>query len=167
MTTRNNSSQNNTTGFTAPTARQAQRSLRPNTSSIGSSTYNPSKDLVGILSPLQNNKYTVKNSKSIADKIRQHSLDPDEFFISFDVVFLFRCIPSSLALKIAKERLQQDTSLHERTDISLGSIMKLLEFVLNNNYFMYQGSHYQQVFGCPMGSPVSAILASLHGHGAC
>ena len=29
------------------------------------------------------------------------------------------------------------------------------------HYFIFQGSHFQQIFGCPMGSPVSAILANL------
>ena len=39
--------------------------------------------------------------------------------------------------------------------------MALLQFVLDNNFFVFQGSHFQQIFGCPMGSPVSAILANL------
>ena len=39
--------------------------------------------------------------------------------------------------------------------------MTLLRFVLDNNFFVFQGSHFQQIFGCPMGSPVSAILANL------
>ncbi|XP_074608765.1 uncharacterized protein LOC141863204 [Acropora palmata] len=39
--------------------------------------------------------------------------------------------------------------------------MALLQFVLDNNYFIFQGSHFQQIFGCPMGSPVSTILANL------
>ena len=39
--------------------------------------------------------------------------------------------------------------------------MKLLEMVLNDNYFGFIGAFYKQIFGCPMGSPVSAILANL------
>ena len=39
--------------------------------------------------------------------------------------------------------------------------MKLLDFVLDNNYFVFGGAFYKQIFGCPMGSPVSAILANL------
>ena len=39
--------------------------------------------------------------------------------------------------------------------------MALLQFVLDNNFFVFQGNHFQQIFGCPMGSPVSAILANL------
>lgn len=45
--------------------------------------------------------------------------------------------------------------------MSAENIVKLLEFVLDNNFFVYQGSHFKQIFGCPMGSPVSAIVANL------
>jgi len=44
--------------------------------------------------------------------------------------------------------------------LSIQNIMTLLQFVLDNNFFVFQGNHYQQIFGCPMGSPVSAILAN-------
>jgi len=39
--------------------------------------------------------------------------------------------------------------------------MKLLEFVLKNSFFTYEQEHYQQTFGCAMGSPVSATIANL------
>lgn len=45
--------------------------------------------------------------------------------------------------------------------MSVDNIMRLLEFVLDNNYFIVDGTFYKQIFGCPMGSPVSAILANL------
>ena len=39
--------------------------------------------------------------------------------------------------------------------------MNLLEFVFNKNYFVVDGTFYKQISGCPMGSPVSAILVNL------
>ena len=39
--------------------------------------------------------------------------------------------------------------------------MKLLEIVLDNNYFIIDGTFYKQTFDCSLGSPVSAILANL------
>ena len=39
--------------------------------------------------------------------------------------------------------------------------MSLLKFVLNNSYFVFEGTHYHQIFGCAMGSPVSAVIAEL------
>ena len=89
------------------------------------------------------------------------SVDPDEILVSFDVVSLFTCIPTHLAIEVFKERLDFDQSLPERTNLSIQNIIALLQFVLDNNFFMFQGDHFNQIFGCPMGSPVSAILANL------
>ena len=135
--------------------------LRPIMSAIGSPTYELSKYLANILSPLQNNKYTIKNSASFVEKIRTMSVDPDEILVSFDVVSLFTCIPTHLAIEVVKERLDFDQSLPERTNLSIPNTIALLQFVLDNNFFVFQGDHFKQIFGCPMGSPVSAIFANL------
>ena len=113
-----------------------------------------------IISPLQNNRYSVENSRVFAERIQEQTLEPDEIFVSFDVVSLFTCIPTHLALRITSERLHQDSTLCERTNLPSDNVMRLLEFVLNNVYFTFQGTLYQQVFGYPMGSPMSAILAN-------
>ncbi|XP_068675538.1 uncharacterized protein [Montipora foliosa] len=39
--------------------------------------------------------------------------------------------------------------------------MRLLEFVLNHNYFKHNNIHYKQIFGCAMGSPISPVIADL------
>ena len=109
--------------------------LRPITSSLGSSMYELSKHLVPTISPLQNNRYSVQNSRAFAERIQEQTLEPNEIFVSFDVASLFTCIPTHLALRITSERLQYYSTLH--------------------------GTHFQQIFGCPMGPPVSAILANL------
>lgn len=81
--------------------------------------------------------------------------------VSFNVVSLFTSIPVELALRVVNERLLQDDTLTERTNISVSNVMKLLEFVLRNSYFTYEQEHYRQTFGCAMGSPVSATVANL------
>ncbi|KAK3735059.1 hypothetical protein QZH41_001737 [Actinostola sp. cb2023] len=89
------------------------------------------------------------------------TIDEDEIMVSFDVISLFTSIPVNLALSITKERLDQDITLATRTNLSIKNIMRLMECVLNHCYFLHEGYHYQQIFGCPMGSPVSAFLANL------
>ena len=116
-------------------------------SATGSPTYELSKYLANILSPLQNNKYTVKNSVSFVEKIRTMSVDPDEILVSFDVVSLFTCIPTHLAIEVVKERLDFDQSLLERTNLSIQNIVALLQFVLDNNFFVFQSGHFKQIFG--------------------
>lgn len=112
-----------------------------------SSTYQLFKHLAEILRPLQNNKHTVENSISFVIKIHSLSVNPEEILVSFDVVSLFICIPSPLAIQVVNERLNSDQSLTERTNMSAKNIVKLLEFVLYNKFFVYQGSHYKQISG--------------------
>ena len=81
--------------------------------------------------------------------------------VSFDVKSLFTSIPVDLALSITKEGLQRDQNLAERTNLSVDNILRLSDFVLNHNYFKYDGDHYKQIFGCAMGSPISPVLADL------
>ena len=40
-------------------------------------------------------------------------------------------------------------------------IIHLLSFCLKPTQFAYNGTHYQQVFGTAMGSPVSAVTANM------
>ena len=51
-----------------------------------------------------------------------------------------------LALTITKERLHLDQNLAERTTMSVTNVMKLLDFVLTNNYFKHDGHHYKTDF---------------------
>ena len=134
--------------------------LRPITSSINWPTYQVSKHLASILSPLQN-KFSVTNSCDFVRKVSICNIAPQEIMVSFDVVSLFTSISTTLALQVTKSRLEVDPTISERTNISVDNIMNLLEFVLDNNYFIVDGTFYKQIFGCPMGSPVSAILANL------
>lgn len=60
-------------------------------------------------------------------QIHRLSVNPDEIFVSFDVVSLFTCIPSNLAVEVLKERLYSNSSLSERTNLSIENIIKLLK----------------------------------------
>ena len=104
---------------------------------------------------------SVKNSSEFAQKIQQHTVSSDEIMISFDVKSLFTSIPMDLALTIVNKRLQKDQDLAERSNMSISNIMRLLEFVLNHNYFKHNNIHYKQIFGCAMGSPISLVIADL------
>ena len=109
--------------------------LRPITSCINAPTYKVSRHLVSILSPLLEEKYSVTNSVVFAQHIRDQPITEDGIMVLFDVAALFTSILVDLALQIVREKLQQDVTLTERTDISVTNIMRLLEFVLKNSFF--------------------------------
>jgi len=107
-----------------------------------------SKYLVSVLSLLRKNTFRVQNSSVFTRQIRQHSISSEEVMVSFDAKSLFTSIPVVLALRITKERLQRDQTLAEHTNLSVDNVLRLSEFVLNHNYFKYDGDHYKQIFGC-------------------
>ena len=136
--------------------------LRPIVSFVGSPSYQLSKHLTYIISPLVGKTSShVKNSTHFAEFISMQSVYPGEVLVSFDVVSLFTNIPVNLACRIAEERLNADDTLGDRTGLSPEQVLSLLRLCLNATFLAYQGEYYQQIFGTAMGSPVSATIADL------
>ena len=102
--------------------------MRPIVSFVNSPTYNVSRYLARVLSPVVGNTdNTVKNSQHVAEFIRGETLDADQMLVSFDVVSLFTKIPVDLAIKVATNRLRYDDSnLWQRTSLPLEDITDLL-----------------------------------------
>ena len=74
---------------------------------------------------------------------------------------LFTSIPVDYALKVIKKKLSHDDSWKQHSELTLDQIMDLLELCLNTTYFVYDGVMYRQVFGAPMGAPISPGVADL------
>ena len=137
--------------------------LRPIVSSIGSITYKTAKFLASILSPLVGKtEHFVKNSIQFVKKIKELEVPPGRKMVSFDVTALFTSIPVTEAVSVIKDRLNQDTTLKDRCELSVNQIITLLEICLNTTYLIYDGVFYKQKKGAAMGSPVSPIVANLY-----
>ena len=136
--------------------------LRHIVSFVTSPTYQLSKFLVGLLAPLvgQTSSY-VKNSKSFAEFITTQALMEEEILVSFDVVSLFICIPTGLAVQVAHWKLEEDPSLPGRTDLSVDDIVGLLNLCLDATFLSFRGKVYRHVHGTAMGSPVFVVIANL------
>ena len=81
--------------------------------------------------------------------------------ISFDVVSHFTAIPVDKACTYIRTKLAKDDILSDRTQLDTDDILRLLQFVLSNSFFVYNNITYKQIHGCAMGSPVSTIVANL------
>ena len=148
--------------FTLPKEATPQVPLRPINSCIGSPTYQLSKYLASILKSLQSESgFPVKNAKEFTNFISSQVVAEDEQIVSFDVVSLFTSIPVDLAIDIVQRKLGETTEWKALTSLTQAQVLDLLSFVLNNSYFSSEGTQYHQVFGCAMGSPVSAVIAEL------
>ena len=81
------------------------------------------------------------------------------------LLWCFRAVyfsPNRFSPSIVKDLLEKDSTLKERTVMSVGDIVLLLEFCIKNTYFSFQDQFYEQVEGVAMGSPVGPIVANLY-----
>ena len=131
-------------------------------SSRGSITYRVAKELAGIIHPLVGqSQHYLRNTQHFIEKIQQVKLQPGQVISSYDVKALFTSVPVDPAINIVQQRLIQDPTLSQRTQMSIPQIVTLLEFWLKNTYFLFQGKYYEQAHGAAMGSPISPLIANL------
>ena len=144
-----------------PKVHKANVPLRPIVSFVNSPTYNLSKFLCKIISPLLKNTYTVNNSVEFTNLIRDQIVGPNEVFVSFDVVSLFTSVPTDQALDCVLQLLLNDDTLQERTALSISDIKAGLEICFKATIFTYNNTNYRQIFGLPMGSCISPVLSNI------
>ena len=86
--------------------------MRPIVAFFNSPTYQLSKHLCRLLSPLVGNSASaVKNSRQFVGFISDLCIQEDEIMVSFDVVSLFTNVPRDLAIEVVSKRLSSDESL--------------------------------------------------------
>ena len=130
--------------------------LRPILSAIKTPSYNLAKFLVPLIEPITKNNFTVKNSFEFSKEICKQN--PEYFMASLDVESLFTNIPLEETIKICCDSLYKNQELLR--NISKNQFEKLLRAALSNNYFLFDGSIYQQIDGVAMGSPLGPSLAN-------
>lgn len=133
--------------------------LRPIVSSVQVPCYDLSKYVGQVLKNIISDDYNVKNSLQVKKQLENMELDDDEVMVSFDVISLFTNIPVHLAIRNIMKKWDK---IKEFTKIPSSKFLKILNFCLiENNYFMYADKLFHQVFGMPMGNPLSPTIADI------
>ena len=129
-----------------PKVHKSGMPLRPIVSSIGSVTYETSKELSRILKPLVGRSpHHVQNNQEFPKQLEDIQMGPDNIIMSYDVKALFTSVPIKPALKITQKLLEEDHTLPQRTTMTVKNITCLLEFCLSSTYFTFQEKFYEQV----------------------
>lgn len=133
--------------------------LRPVVSFVNSPTYHTARYLSDILSGITDKtKYFVRDSFDFQKFITTQVIPAGHCLISLDVSSLFTNIPQKLVMKIIQDRWDQ---IKDITKIVKTSFIKLLKNCMDASMFMFNGCYYKQLFGMPMGSPLSPVLGDL------
>ncbi|GAB1867929.1 Reverse transcriptase domain-containing protein [Camponotus japonicus] len=78
--------------------------------------------------------------------------------ISLDVCSLFTNIPKDLVINAIKKRWDD---IAKNTKFNLAQFLYAIELILDSTCFAFDGRFYEQIFGSPMGSPLSPVLADM------
>ncbi|GAB1861615.1 hypothetical protein CAJAP_02694 [Camponotus japonicus] len=133
--------------------------LRIIVSSIGSPLYNVAQYIHDILKiSIVEPKSHVKDGWTFSNNLKDKFIMDDEIMISLDVTALFTNIPKDLVLSAVTKRWNY---IAPNTKFSLSQFLYAIETVLDSTSFSFNGQFYEQIFGSPMGSPLSPILADI------
>lgn len=133
--------------------------LRLIVSSVNSPLHNLATYLHKILfNNLETSKYAVKNSFQLIDKIKHIVVEPGYCLASLDVVSLFTNVPIDLANNCIIKRWRL---ISRGTSLPMNEFLSAINLVLSSTFFMFNDCFYKQIFGAPMGSPLSPIIADL------
>lgn len=141
-----------------PKVHKDNHPLRPICSSVNSYNYKLASELASILSPYTKNSFTVKNSFTFVNEIKELTVD-ESFLCSFDVKSLFTSIPLNETIEIALNYLFRDSDKVQ--GLSRPQFKKLLEIATKETNFIFNSKFYDQIDGVAMGSPLAPVLANL------
>lgn len=133
---------------------------RPIISGNGSLTENLSKFIDGHLRPhvLTIPSY-VKDTIHLLRQLDGLQVPPNSILVAIDVEALYSSIPHKLGLACKRRVLSEKSGLEEKVN---DYIVEALDFVLNHNYFAFNGSHFLQVEGVAMVTCCAPAYANMY-----
>ena len=91
-------------------------------------------------------------------KLKPVNILDNHVLISFDVKSLFTNVPLDLVKTSIRKRFKEIKTVHKK--FLLRDILEAIDLIYNT-LFSCNGLFYKQIFGTPMGSPISPILADI------
>ena len=100
----------------------------------------------------------INNSRDFVSKIKGAKLNNSDMFTSLHVSSLFTNFTCELVIKSLEKRARL---IQRKCKIPFDEIIRCTRFLFDNTFFVFNEKFYQQINGCPMGSPISALFADI------
>lgn len=83
-------------------------------------------------------------------------------FVTFDIDEICAHFSHELTLKALEYFLVKFSQIHALDGLLIKTIIDLVRLVLMNQYFVYRNKLYQQIYGSPLGNPLTIPLACMY-----
>ena len=100
----------------------------------------------------------INNSFELKEKLKNITITDEYSLLSLDVTSLFTNISCELVLDSLDRRA---FSIHNHCNIPIEELKECTAFLFNNMFFTFNDRVYQQIYGTPMGSPISPLFADI------
>ncbi|CAF1406607.1 unnamed protein product, partial [Rotaria sordida] len=150
-----------------PKAHKPGTPLRPIISGLKHPTSKISKFLDDLLRPLFDKmaqETTVSSGFELVKKLQEWSIlnmNQNTIFCTIDIVDLYTMIPQVEGVLLLKKMLDY-LKMKKVGGLKIETIIRLSRFVMQNNYFSYDGQFYHQIRGGAMGSPLTFTMANCY-----
>ena len=99
----------------------------------------------------------IKDLGDFIEKIKRISNIPDDSLVTADIVRLYSIIPHELCLRVLAKALEKG----ESKQVSTSYLVKMAKFVLENNYFEFNGETKEQTSATALGTKFAPPYASI------
>ncbi|CAF1260607.1 unnamed protein product [Rotaria sordida] len=150
-----------------PKAHKPGTPLRPIISGLKHPTIKISKFLDELLRPLFDQmaaKTTINSGLELVKQLQKWSsinICQETLFCTVDVADLYTMVPQTEGVLSLKKMLDH-LKLKQVGGLKIETIIRLSRFVIQNNYFSFNGQFYHQVRGGAMGSPLTLTVANCY-----
>ncbi|CAF1033611.1 unnamed protein product [Rotaria sordida] len=150
-----------------PKAHKPGTPLRPIISGLKHPTIKISKYLDDLLRPLFDKmavESTVTSGFELLKQLKEWSelnINQETLFCTIDVVDLYTMIPQVEGV-LSLKKMSDYLNLKQIGGLKIETIIRLSRFVMQNNYFFYDGQFYHQIRGGAMGSPLTLTIANCY-----
>ena len=102
----------------------------------------------------------IKDTTQIINELKEFKINCNALSVTVDVKSLYTCIPHSDGVEACIEALCSPTESYPQCP-NLAVLSCLLEIVLKNNIFEFDGKFYKQLQGTAMGTKLAPAYANL------